>query len=201
MTLKRGSAATTPSRFFYLGSLLLLLFSVTACTSQNSIQIPKESAQMDEQKLTVTPDALENPPILTSGETEVQLFAADWKHPRNVVSLSNETKDVPNIKVSDGSLRLKLSEVALPASLTLSIYKEGIKELDPTRSPDLTFDCLDTSSKECVFTLHEDRTGDLVAEQISAEEMVVTLQGEFYADAGLNGERFVNTVAWVFSVN
>ena len=82
----------------------------------------------------------------------------------------------------------------------LSIYQTNIRDIDPTGDPDLVVDCLKADSL-CDFAMSGGNTGMLRIDQLEDEEMVISLQAEYYADPSLNAERFVNTIGWIFSLN
>lgn len=206
MTLKPVSTATIKLGVL-IGCSLISLSTLTGCSSNmaSSVEIGGAVAVKPEQTqeqdvLSLTPDALELPPVLQFEQKEVRSFAVDWKHPNGEVSRLQEDLEVPNVRTTEGSLELLIDGTVQPVSLVLSIYQTNIRDIDPTGDPDLVVDCLKADSL-CDFAMSGGNTGMLRIDQLEDEEMVMSLQAEYYADPSLNAERFVNTIGWIFSLN
>lgn len=206
MTLKPVSTATIKLGVL-IGCSLISLSTLTGCSSnmassvENGGAVAVKPEQTQEQDvLSLTPDALEFPPVLQFEQKEVRSFAVDWKHPNGEVSRLQEDLEVPNVRTTEGSLELLIDGTVQPVSLVLSIYQTNIRDIDPTGDPDLVVDCLKADSL-CDFAMSGGNTGMLRIDQLEDEEMVMSLQAEYYADPSLNAERFVNTIGWIFSLN
>ncbi len=206
MTLKPVSTATIKLGVL-IGCSLISLSTLTGCSSnmassvENGGAVAVKPEQTQEQDvLSLTPDALELPPVLQFEQKEVRSFAVDWKHPNGEVSRLQEDLEVPNVRTTEGSLELLIDGTVQPVSLVLSIYQTNIRDIDPTGDPDLVVDCLKADSL-CDFAMSGGNTGMLRIDQLEDEEMVMSLQAEYYADPSLNAERFVNTIGWIFSLN
>lgn len=207
MTLKLVSTATTKLGV-RIGCSLLLLTTLTGCSSNvaNPVESGDEVAMkpeqsQDESLLSLTPDALNLPPVLKFEGDDVRPFAVDWKHPEGETNQLQENLDVPNVCTTYGSLELAIDRTVQPVSLVLSIYHTSIREIDPTGDPDLVVDCLKSDNSQCAFTMNGAQSGKLRIDHLGDEEKVMSLQAEYYADPSLNTERFVNTVGWIYSVN
>jgi len=207
VTLKLVSTATIKLGAL-IGCSLLLLTTLTGCSSKvanpvessNEVAMKPEQSQ-DENVLSLTPDALNLPPVLTLEGDDVRPFAVDWKHPQGEVSQLQENLDVPNVRATNGSLEFAMNRTVHPVSLVLSIYHTSIREIDPTGDPDLVVDCLKSDNSQCAFTMSGAETGKLRIDHVGDQEKVMSLQAEYYADPSLNAERFINTVGWIYSVN
>lgn len=206
MTLKPVSTATIKLGVL-IGCSLISLSTLTGCSSnmassvENGGAVAVKPEQTQEQDvLSLTPDVLELPPVLQFEQKEVRSFAVDWKHPNGEVSRLQEDLEVPNVRTTEGSLELLIDGTVQPVSLVLSIYQTNIRDIDPTGDPDLVVDCLKADSL-CDFAMSGGNTGMLRIDQLEDEEMVMSLQAEYYADPSLNAERFVNTIGWIFSLN
>lgn len=206
MTLKPVSTATIKLGVL-IGCSLISLSTLTGCSSnmassvENGGAVAVKPEQTQEQDvLSLTPDALELPPVLKFERKEVRSFAVDWKHPNGEVSRLQEDLEVPNVRTTEGSLELLIDGTVQPVSLVLSIYQTNIRDIDPTGDPDLVVDCLKADSL-CDFAMSGCNAGMLRIDQLEDEEMVMSLQAEYYADPSLNAERFVNTIGWIFSLN
>lgn len=206
MTLKPVST-TTIKLGVLIGCSLISLSTLTGCSSNMASSVenggavavkPEQTQERD--VLSLTPDALELPPVLQFEQKEVRSFAVDWKHPNGEVSRLQEDLEVPNVRTTEGSLELLIDGTVQPVSLVLSIYQTNIRDIDPTGDPDLVVDCLKADSL-CDFAMSGGNTGMLRIDQLEDEEMVMSLQAEYYADPSLNAERFVNTIGWIFSLN
>lgn len=206
MTSKPACPATTKLGLL-ISCSLIYLSTLTGCSSNmtspvengGAVAVKPEQTQ-DQDVLSLTPDALELPPTLQFEQEEVRSFAVDWKHPNGAVDRLQEDLEVPNVRATDGSLELLINGTIQPVSLVLSIYRTNIGDIDPTEDPDLVVDCL-ISDSQCAFAMSGGNTGALRIYQLEDEEMVMSLQAEYYAEPSLNAERFVNTIGWIFSVN
>lgn len=94
-----------------------------ASSVENGGAVAVKPEQTQEQDvLSLTPDALELPPVLKFERKEVRSFAVDWKHPNGEVSRLQEDLEVPNVRTTEGSLELLIDGTVQPVSLVLSIY-------------------------------------------------------------------------------
>ncbi|MGO4473865.1 MULTISPECIES: hypothetical protein [unclassified Arthrobacter] len=173
--------------------------AVHGCSQQDHLRAEEAAVGLEEFK-----NVPSEPPILNYAGSEREAYVLDWKSRERTLRI-DKTGTVPETFQAPPSLarRFFLQGLANPVFLQVAIFHRPASDVDPLTRPDRTLTCHVEQIGDCRTSrnqeaIHIELTEDVFPQQ---GKVVVSVSSEFYAEAELNSERFINIIGWVLEID